>query len=152
MSRTLIRLKTGVLMRRRVGPVLGLLLGGVLVLATSALRSREQPLILLQLARPNPIFPASLIPFSIAPEVCKNDHVPRVTLKVYNGAAQEVATLTLRGKAELLNGSPLRCGDYVASWDGTVNGGRSVAVPTSYLVLLEVDRLSQAKYLIVPQL
>ncbi len=139
-------------MRRRVGPVLGLLLGGILVLTTSAQRSPEAPLIVLQQARPNPIFPASLVPFTIASDVCRNGHVPRVTLQVYNGAAQEVATLTLRGKTEPLSGIPMRCGDYVASWDGTVNGGRSVAVPTLYHLLLEVDGLTKSQFLIVPML
>ncbi len=140
-------------MRRRVGPVLGLLLGGILVLTTTAERSPQSEPIVLQQARPNPIFPAALIPFTIAPEVCRNDHVPRVTLKIYNGAAQAVATLTLRGKAEvLLDGNPMRCGDYVAAWDGTVDGGRSVAVPAVYLVRLEVDRTWRSKSLIVPSL
>ena len=141
-------------MRRPVGPVLGLLLGGFLVVATTALRSSDQPPILLQQARPNPILPASLIPFTIAPEVCKDDHVPRVTLKIYNGAAQEVATLTLRGRTEApIDGAPMRCGDYVASWDGTVNGGRSVAVPAMYFVRLEVDRIPpSSKTIIVPSL
>ena len=138
-------------MRRRVGPVLGLLLGGILVLTTTAQRSRQSEPIVLQQARPNPIFPAALIPFSIAPEVCKNDHVPHVTLKIYNGAAQVVATLALRGKAVgPIDGIPMRCGDYVATWDGTVDGGRSVAVPAVYFVRLEVDRIPKSIHLIVP--
>lgn len=140
-------------MRRRVGPVLGLLLGGILVITTTAQRLPQAEPIVLQQARPNPIFPAALIPFTIAPEVCKNDHVPLVTLKVYNGAAQVVATLTLRGKVPvLIDGTPMRCGDYVAAWDGTVDGGRSVAVPAVYFVRLEVDRISKARNLIVPSL
>ena len=140
-------------MRRRVGPVLGLLLGGVLVLTTTAQRSPQSEPIVLQQARPNPIFPAALIPFTIAPEVCKNDHVPLVSLKIYNGAAQVVATLTLRGKSGApIDGAPLRCGDYVASWDGTVDGGKWVAVSAVYFVRLEVDRIPRSENLFVPQL
>ena len=141
-------------MRRHVGPVLGLLLGGVLVRTTTAQRSPQSEPIVLQQARPNPIFPAALIPFTIAPEVCKGGHVPRVTLKIYNGAAQVVATLTLRGKTPvLLDGTPMRCEDYVATWDGTVDSGRSVAVPAVYFVRLEVDRIPpRSKNLIVPSL
>ena len=141
-------------MRRRVGPVLGLLLGGFLVLTTTAQRSPDAEPIVLQQARPNPIFPAALIPFTIAPEVCRANHVPRVTLKVYNGAAQVVATLTLRGKTPvLLDGTPMRCGNYVATWDGTVDSGRSVAVPAVYFVRLEVDRIPpRSRNLIVPSL
>ncbi len=140
-------------MRRRVGPVLGLLLGGSLVLATTAQRSPVAEPIVLQQARPNPIFPAALIPFTIAPEVCRGDHVPRVTLKIYNGAAQVVATLTLRGKpVGPIDGVPMRCGDYVATWDGTVDSGRSVAVPAVYFVRLEVDRIPRSRNLIVPAL
>lgn len=140
-------------MRRRVGPVLGLLLGGFLVSTTTAQRSPQAEPIVLQQARPNPIFPAALIPFTIAPGVCRSDHVPRVTLKIYNGAAQVVATLTLRGKPLVpLDGTPMRCGDYVATWDGTVDSGRSVAVPAVYFVRLEVDRIPKSKNLIVPAL
>lgn len=141
-------------MRLRVGPVLGLLLGGILVITTTAQRSPEAPPIVLQQARPNPIYPASLVPFTLGPEVCRNGHVPRVSLKVYNGAARVVATLTLRGSAMIpIDGIPMRCGDYVARWDGTVNNGRSVAVPAMYFIHLEVDQLSPlTKTLIVPTL
>jgi hypothetical protein len=137
-------------MRRRVGPVLGLLLGGILVLTTSAERSPDAPSITLQEARPNPILPAALIPFTIGSEVCRNDHLPRVTLKVYDGTTKVVATLTLRGKAVPLDGTPMRCGDYVAAWDGTVNSGRSVAVPAMYFVRLEVDQQARSNKIIVP--
>ena len=139
-------------MRRFVGPGLGLLLGGVAAFPVAAQRSSDAPApVVLEEPRPNPVLPAALVPFVIASDVCRRGHTPRVALRVYNVFAQPVASLRLRDRhaAVVLDSIPMRCGQYVALWDGTVAGGTRAASPGVYYLRLSVDERSTSKKIIV---
>lgn len=135
-------------MRRLVRPVLGLLL--LVGLARSATAQRAPGVVpgpVLEEPRPNPVLPAALVPFVIPEEMCRNNSIPLVALKVYNALGVPVATLRLRSRrAETLDSIRLRCGRYVAIWDGTIGGGTRVPPPGVYYLNLAVeDRLSTKK-------
>lgn len=139
-------------MRRLLGLGVGCWLLGVPWGSVAAQRPPARPAITLEEPRPTPVLPAALVPFAIASEVCKNGHVPIVALKVYNVLAQPVATLRLRNRrAGLLDGLKLRCGSYVATWNGTVEDGGRAAPPGIYYVQLLVDDRRATRKLIVPQ-
>jgi hypothetical protein len=127
-------------MRRFFGPGLGLLLGFVVASSATAQRSPTPATTVLHEPRADPVLPVALFPFTIAPEVCRQGHVPRISLKAYNSLSQTVAVLHLRDRPNaLLDSLPLRCGDYVARWDGTVDGGTRAASPGLYFFVLSAD-------------
>jgi hypothetical protein len=135
-------------MRRLVRPGLGLLLGGVVAFPAAAQRSPAPPVITLEEPRANPALPAVLVPFSIASDLCKGGHVPRVSLQVYNVLTERVAILRLRDRPTVvLDSIPLRCGQQVALWDGTVAKGSRAAPPGIYYFYLSVDGVSKGKQL-----
>jgi hypothetical protein len=137
-------------MRRFVRPGLGLLLGGVVAHPAAGQRSPAPPVITLEEPRANPVLPAALVPFSIASDVCKRGHLPRVVLQVYNVLAEPVATLRLRDRpAVVLDSIPLRCGQYVGLWDGTVAKGTRAASPGMYYMTLSVDGASKAERFLI---
>jgi hypothetical protein len=137
-------------MRRFLRPGLGLLLGGVLAFPAAAQRTPATPAFALEEPRANPVLPAALVPFSIASDVCKRGHIPQVALQVYNVVAEPVASLRLRDRpAVVLDSIPLRCGQYVALWDGTVAKGTRAASPGLYLVTLSVDGVSLVQRLLI---
>jgi hypothetical protein len=137
-------------MRRFFGPGLGLLLGGVTALPAAAQRSPDAPTFVLEEPRPNPVLPAALVPFAITSDVCRRGHAPRVALRVYNVFVQPVASLRLRDRrAVVLDSIPLRCGQYVALWDGTVAGGTRAASPGIYYLRLSVDERSTARKVVI---
>lgn len=139
-------------MRRFQGPGLGLLLALVPVCAAGAQQPRERPVASIEEPRPLPVLPAAFVPFAISSEVCRNDHVPTVGLKVYNVLAQPVAVLRLRGRnVAPLDRARLRCGTYVALWDGTLDGGTRAASPGIYYLQLTVDDRPYTRKVIVPQ-
>lgn len=140
-------------MRRLVLPVMGLLLAAVMVPSASAQRPGQEPTVALEEPRPSPVFPAALVPFTLGSEICRDGNQPVVSLKVYNVLAQPVATLRLRGRqGEVLEERPLRCGAYVATWDGTIAEGTRVAPPGIYYVQLNVvGHRAATRRLIVPQ-
>ncbi|MEO5798708.1 MAG: hypothetical protein ABIZ70_02775 [Gemmatimonadales bacterium] len=139
-------------MRRLVRPVLGLLfVAGLAVPANAQQRAPGRaPGPLIEELRPNPVLPAALVPFVIPEEMCRNNNTPLVALKVYDALAVPVATLRLRSRrAELLDSIRMRCGKYVAIWDGTIGGGTRVPPSGVYYVNLAVDdRLSTRKVVI----
>ena len=136
-------------MRRFVRRGLGLLLGGVLAGPAAAQRSPTTPAVTLQAPRANPVFPEALVPFTIAPALCRQGHVPVVSLRIYNSLSQPVAALRLRDRATvILDSIPLKCGDYVALWNGTVSKGTRAASPGLYLFQLSADGESKAQKLI----
>ncbi len=140
-------------MRRLLRSVVVAILLGVVIRPAVAQRSSDRPVISLEEPRPNPVLPAALVPFAIDAEVCRKGHVPRVSVKVYNVLANPVAALRLRGRrTEPLDNAPLRCGTYVAVWDGTIDGGTRVAPPGIYYLQLAVDdRTPRTRKLIVTQ-
>ena len=140
-------------MRRLFRSVVLAMLLGMVTRPAVAQRSSDRPVISLEEPRPNPVLPAALVPFAIEAEVCRKDHVPRVSVKVYNVLANPVAVLRLRGRRiEPLDNRLLRCGTYVAVWDGTIDGGTRVAPPGIYYLQLAVDdRAPRTRKLIVTQ-
>lgn len=140
-------------MRRLVVPVVGLLLAGVMVPSASAQRPGQSARVVLEEPRPNPVFPAALVPFTLQSEICRDGGQPVVSLTVYNVLAQLVATLHLRGRqGDVLDERSLRCGTHVATWDGTIAGGTRVAPPGIYYVQLNVvGQRAATRRLIVPQ-
>ena len=136
-------------MRRLVGPGLGLLLAGTALGPLAAQRLPDWRLVSLEEPRPNPIFPAALIPFSIQPEVCRRGHKPVVTLQVF-GVLSTAATLPLRDRRSVpLDSTSLSCGNFVAIWDGTIDGGARVAPQGVYYVQLNVDGREKTVKLVV---
>jgi len=97
---------------------------------------------------PNPFNPETTIPFVIGDSArCADDptRTYRVTLRIYNLLAQEVAQPVLKvSVAGIEGGRPivnvrLPCASYEALWDGKYRGtGREVASGI-YLARLEVD-------------
>ena len=138
-------------MRRFLGPGLGLVLGAAVAVPAAAQRSSDVPAVALEEPRPNPVLPAALVPFVIASDVCRRGHTPRVALRVYNVFAQPVASLRLRDRrpAAVLDSIPLRCGQYVGLWDGTVAGGTRAASPGVYYLRLSVDERSTSRKVII---
>jgi hypothetical protein len=137
-------------MRRLSGPGLGVLLVGWLAFPASAQRLPEPPpAIVLEQPRANPIFPASLVPFTVGPDMCRKNHQPRVTMRVLNVFTQLVATLTLHERRSVvLDSIPMKCGQYLAQWDGTIDKGARVASPGVYIVQLIVDERNLATKLV----
>ena len=140
-------------MRRLVRPVLGLLLLiGLARSANAQQRPGRIPAPVLEEPRPNPVLPAALVPFVIPEEMCRNNNTPLVALKVYNSLAVPVATLRLRSRrAEAMDSIRLRCGKYVAIWDGTIGGGTRVPPPGVYYLNLAVDDRLSTKKVVVSQ-
>jgi hypothetical protein len=132
--------------------------GAVLLLAllvgigppAQAQQTRPPPTASLGENTPNPFFPATLIPFHIAPEECSDGQQPLVSLKVYNVLVQVVAIPVLQsGKGEVLNEIKLSCGDHVALWDGRTVQGRTEPAPGVYYVQLTVDGVRYTRKMIV---
>jgi hypothetical protein len=137
-------------MCRQLGPVLGVLLAGVAVVPAVAQGSADPTAITIREPRPDPVLPAALIPFTISSGACRKGHVPVVTMRVFNSLAQAVATLRLRQHGDqVLDTIPLKCGDYVAVWDGTIDGGTRVAPPGVYWLQLSVDDRRSARQVLI---
>ncbi|MGQ0648027.1 MAG: hypothetical protein ACT4P7_10680 [Gemmatimonadaceae bacterium] len=96
---------------------------------------------------PNPVSNETTIPFAIgrAPECADPARRYRVTLRIYNMLAQQIATPVLQsGSAGAAGGEPVRelvltCGQYTAFWDAKHSGSGRDATSGIYLYRLEVD-------------
>ena len=105
---------------------------------------------------PNPFNPETRIPFSVGntPDCADAGRQYRVSLRVYNVLAQQVAIPLLQGGTSDVAGRQienmmLTCGDYTAYWDGKyLNTQREVASGI-YLYRLEVDGRAVVKKMIV---
>ncbi len=115
---------------------------GLLLISGRAAAQDPAPALRVELGEniPNPFFPATSIPFVIHPEVCTRGHDPLVSLKIYNVLAQVIAIPVLQGQPnEVLDQIRLKCGSYVAVWDGKLLDGRSEVTPGIYYYQLMVD-------------
>lgn len=109
-------------------------------LPLGAQRNALPPIPTLDEPRPWPIFPALLVPFSVPAEYCRDGRTPRITLRAFSGLTQPVATLVLRNRAATpLEGLPLRCGAWVARWDGVLGSPPRIAPNAVYYLQLAVD-------------
>jgi len=96
---------------------------------------------------PNPVTAETTIPFAIggAPDCADPARRYRVTLRVYNMLAQQVAVPVLQsGSSGAGGGEPVRelvltCGQYTAYWDGKHSSSGRDATSGMYLYRLEVD-------------
>jgi hypothetical protein len=126
-------------MYRCTGPVLGMLLIGVASGSAAAQRSSTSGPVTLGEPRPAPVYPMTRIPFTIDPELCPRGREISVTMEVYNSLTQVEDTLRIRdNRGARLDGSRIRCGDYVAFWDGTIEGGARLARRAVYWIRLVV--------------
>lgn len=108
-------------MRRLVWPGVAWLLVAVSA-PLAAQRAGDPPAPRLEEPRPAPALPLALVPFTIPSEWCEGGGQPTVSLRVYNHLLQPVRVLRLRGaNGRLLENLPMRCGTYVAFWDGTID-------------------------------
>lgn len=106
---------------------------------------------------PNPTAGETRFPFFVGdPPVCRDaNRQYRVTLRIYNLLAQEVAVALLTGPngeldgARRLNGVMLTCRQYQAYWDGRVDGTQRDAPDGIYLYRLEVNGRAVVKKLVV---
>lgn len=103
---------------------------------------------------PNPFNPETRIPFSVGdPPACTNSSkLYRVTLKVYNLLAQQVAIPILQGGprgGEALENQQLECGRYVAYWNGKYQGTDREVASGVYLYRLEIDGRSVSRKMVV---
>lgn len=103
---------------------------------------------------PNPFNPETRIPFSVGdvPACSSPSRLYRVTLKVYNLLAQQVAIPVLQGGSnagEPIENRQLSCGRYVAYWNGKYQGTEREVASGVYLYRLEIDGRSISKKMIV---
>lgn len=106
---------------------------------------------------PNPFNPETRIPFAVGDTPICDDagQQHRVTLRVYNVLAREVAVPVLQGGTSAvaggqpINGIMLPCGDYVAYWDGKLKSNGRDAPSGVYSYRLEIDGAVLAKKMIV---
>lgn len=106
---------------------------------------------------PNPFNPETRIPFAVgdAPMCMESGRQYRVTLRIFNLLAREVATPVLQGgTSSVAGGQPIEsimlpCGEYVAYWDGKMGSTGRDAASGVYSYRLEVDGAALAKKMIV---
>ena len=106
---------------------------------------------------PNPFNPETRIPFSVGdfPTCSDPARQYRVTLRVYNLLAQQVAVPVLvGGSGGAEGGRPIEnmmlpCRQYVAYWDGKYGGTNREVASGIYLYRLEVDGRAVVKKMIV---
>ena len=106
---------------------------------------------------PNPTAGETRFPFFVGdPPVCRDARRQyRVSLRIFNLLAQEVAVAQLAGPngeldgARRLNGVMLTCRQYQAYWDGRVQGTQRDAPDGIYLYRLEVNGRAVVKKLVV---
>jgi hypothetical protein len=127
-------------MRRLVWPGVAWLLVAVCP-SLAAQRAGDPPAPRLEEPRPFPAFPVALVPFTSPSEWCRGGGQPSVSLRVYNSAIQPVRTLRIRGlTGAVLDSLPLRCGTYVAIWDGTIDDPPRLPIGAVYRLRLLVER------------
>jgi hypothetical protein len=105
---------------------------------------------------PNPVNQDTRIPFVIGDQQGCTDsgRLHRVSLRIYNLLAQQVAVPLLQGGGsdaggEPLDGLQLTCNEYVAYWDGKYSQTGEDVASGIYLYRLEVDGKVLVKKLIV---
>ena len=126
---------------------LGLLVGIGPPLA--AQDARDPPGFELKENYPNPLFASTTIPFTIQAEICRNGHLPTVSLEVRNVIAQVVAVpMLIEEPGRRLQGLRLRCGEYRAFWDGQYDDGERQATTGVYWIRLTVDGQAQTRKMI----
>ena len=97
---------------------------------------------------PNPFSPETRIPFGIeCADWDGGEHV--VSVHIYNVLAQLVAVPILEGPGQVAENLRLPCGNFVAFWDGKVQGTGREAASGIYIYELVVDGERSAKKMII---
>ena len=110
----------------------------------------------LQQNYPNPFNPSTTIPFTLGdpPSCTDSGKQYRVTLRIFNVLAQEVAVPILQG-GDVAAGQPvrnviLRCGTYTAYWNGNYRNTSQEVASGLYIYVIEVNgRRGHKKMLVV---
>ena len=106
---------------------------------------------------PNPFNPETRIPFAVGDTpICSDPgQQHRVTLRIFNVLAREVAVPVLQGgTSSVAGGQPINdvllpCGEFVAYWDGKVRGTGQDAPSGVYSYRLSIDGKVLTKKMIV---
>jgi hypothetical protein len=108
----------------------------------------------LQQNYPNPFNPSTTIPFTLGDPACTDsDKQYRVTLRIFNVLAQEVAVPILQG-GNVAAGQPvrnvvLRCGSYTAYWNGHYRNTSQEVASGVYIYVIEVNGKPKHKKMLV---
>lgn len=106
---------------------------------------------------PNPFNPETRIPFAVGdtPICADAGQQHRVTLRIFNLLAREVAVPVLQGGTssvaggQPLEGAMLPCGEFIAYWDGKIKSTGRDAPSGVYSYRLEIDGAVLTKKMIV---
>jgi hypothetical protein len=113
--------------------------------AQSGQPGRRRPKVTLEQNYPNPFNPETWIPFGVDPECTEPARQYRVTMRIFNLLAQEVAVPVLQGgTGTAVGGDPIEnvtlgCGKYTAYWKGKYKNSDREAASGVYVYRLEVD-------------
>lgn len=113
--------------------------------AASGQPARRRPKVTLGQNYPNPFNPETRIPFGVDPDCPEPSRQYRVTLRIFNLLAQEVAVPVLEGGSGTVAGGDrienvtLGCGSYTAFWDGKYKNSNREAASGVYVYRVEVD-------------
>ncbi len=109
----------------------------------------------LQQNSPNPFTQTTIIPFTLGdPPGCSDGgREYTVTLRIFNVLAQLMAIPVLQtgefANGQLLSGLALRCGNYIAFWNGNFLNTTQPVPPGVYLYRIEVDGRATARKMVV---
>jgi hypothetical protein len=106
---------------------------------------------------PNPFNPETRIPFAVgdAPQCSEPGRQYRITLRIFNLLAREVAVPVLQGgTSTVAGGQPISgisvpCGVYEAYWDGVDKRTGREAPSGMYSYILQIGDVTLAKKMIV---
>ena len=111
---------------------------------TQTTETRQRPKGGLEQNYPNPFNPETRIPFDVGdpPACAASTGSYRVTLKVYNLLAQQVAVPVVQGGRDpgaAIENLQLACGRHIAYWDGKYQGTHREVASGIYIARLEID-------------
>ena len=113
--------------------------------AASAQPGRGRPKVTLGQNYPNPFNPEAWIPFGVDEDCPEPNRQYRVTIRIFNLLAQEVAIPVIQGGSgtaaggDLVENLILGCGNYTAYWNGKYRSNGREAASGVYVYRLEVD-------------
>jgi hypothetical protein len=118
--------------------------------------TRRRPKVTLEQNYPNPFNPETWIPFGIDVDCPEPGRQYRVTMRIFNLLAQEVAVPVIQGgSGTAAGGDPIEnitlgCGSYRAYWNGKYKNSNKDAASGVYVYRLEVDGqpLAMKKFLV----
>ena len=124
--------------------------------ATAQQPRRRRPKVTLEQNYPNPFNPETWIPFGIDEDCPEPGRQYRVTMRIFNLLAQEVAVPVIQGGSgstaggEAIENITLGCGSYRAYWNGKYKHSNKDAASGVYVYRLEVDGqpLAMKKFLV----